>query len=115
MLSRINFLVVFTLLVVLCGSTLGQVSAHLGPHLGIQKSQDAEDTNYLLSATLRLKLMSMLGAEGSVGYRQEEFAGDAVKVKSWPVTATGLLYLLPVVYGGVGIGWYNTIESRIIQ
>jgi opacity protein-like surface antigen len=33
---------------------------------------------------------------------------DAVTVTTWPVMVTGLIYPIPVVYGAVGAGWYNT-------
>ena len=85
-----------------------QTNAYLGPHLGIQKSQDAEDANYLVGATLRVKLMPIFGVEGDIGYRQEKYGTDVLTVKSWPVTVTGLLYPLPIIYGGLGAGWYTT-------
>ncbi len=83
-------------------------SVYLGPHLGIQKSPGADKPNYLVGATLRLKLLPVLGVEGDIGYRQEEFGSGAVTIKTWPVTFTGLLYPLPVIYGGIGGGWYNS-------
>jgi hypothetical protein len=83
-------------------------SIYFGPHLGIQKAQDAEKSNYLVGATLRMKLIPSIGVEGDIGYRQEKFGSGAVTVKNWPVTITGLLYPLPIIYGGVGSGWYNT-------
>ncbi|MCX6832199.1 MAG: outer membrane beta-barrel protein [candidate division Zixibacteria bacterium] len=85
-----------------------QTSVYVGPHLGIQKSQDAEDASYLVGATLRLKLMPILGVEGDIGYRQEKYGSGALTVKNWPVTVTGLLYPLPIIYGGIGGGWYNS-------
>ncbi len=99
------FLVVLALLPF---SARSQSSAYLGPHLGIQKSPDAENSNYLVGATLRLPLMPILGIEGDVGYRQEEYGNGAVTVKDWPLTVTGLLYPVPVIYGGIGGGWYNS-------
>lgn len=89
-------------------SVSSQTNVYLGPHIGIQKSPDAEGTNYLLGATLRVKLMPVLGAEADIGYRQEKYGSGAVTVRDWPVTVTGLLYPLPVIYGGIGGGWYST-------
>lgn len=89
-------------------SVYSQSGAYLGPHLGIQKSPDAENSNYLVGATLRLPLLPALGLEGDVGYRQEEYGPGAATVKDWPITVTGLLYPLPVLYGGIGGGWYNS-------
>jgi opacity protein-like surface antigen len=99
---------VCSILVLLPLGVRGQANVYLGPHLGIQKAQDAGDANYLVGVTLRAKLMPILGVEGDIGYRQEKYGSDVLTVRSWPVTATGLLYPLPVVYGGIGAGWYNT-------
>ncbi|MGH8015964.1 MAG: outer membrane protein [Candidatus Zixiibacteriota bacterium] len=84
-----------------------QVGISFGPHVGIQKAQDADESNYLFGGTVRAKFAA-LGAEGSISYRQEDYESGAVTVKSWPVTASGLIYPLPVIYGAVGGGWYNT-------
>ena len=89
-------------------SASSQTSLYLGPHLGIQKSDGAEDANYLVGATLRMKVMPILGLEGDLGYRQEKYGSGAVTVRNWPLTVTGLLYPLPMIYGGIGGGWYNT-------
>jgi hypothetical protein len=52
--------------------------------------------------------MPFLGVEGDIGYRQEKYGSGAVTVRNYPVTVTGLLYPLPIIYGGIGGGWYNT-------
>ena len=98
-----------TLLTLLLIVSLSQAQGiGLGPVLGIQKAADAENAKLMGGAALRLKLTPVLGVEGSINYRQEEFANDRITVKSWPVMVTGLLYPLPIVYGAVGAGWYNT-------
>jgi opacity protein-like surface antigen len=85
-----------------------QTNVFLGPHLGIQKSKDADKANYLAGITLRAKLSPIIGLEGDVGYRQQKYGNDALTVKEWPVTITALIYPAPVLYGGIGAGWYNT-------
>lgn len=84
-----------------------QVGISFGPHVGIQKAQDADESNYLFGGTVRAKFAA-LGAEAGISYRQEDYQNGAVTVKSWPVTASGLIYPVPVIYGVVGGGWYNT-------
>jgi len=79
----------------------------LGPHLGYQKAKDAESGKFMVGATARLKLIGALGAEGTISYRQEDY-GDYLTAKSWPIMVTGLLYPIPIVYAGVGIGWHRT-------
>jgi opacity protein-like surface antigen len=100
--------IVLGILILLPLSAYSQTNVNFGPHLGIQKSQGSDKANYLVGATLRLKLMPVLGAEADIGYRQEKYGSDALTVKDWPFTVTGLLYPLPIIYGGVGAGWYNT-------
>lgn len=80
----------------------------IGPQLGWQKSSSADNGSLMYGAALRLKLSQAIGVEGSVSYRQEEYANGGLKVSSWPVMVTGLFYPFPVVYGLVGVGWYNT-------
>lgn len=86
---------------------LAQSSMSVGPQVGIYKSRDADNMNVMGGAALRLNLQG-LGIEGSVNYREESYDNDHMTVKSLPVMVTGLLYVLPVVYGAVGAGWYNS-------
>ena len=96
------------------GNPGNQVSIGIGPQVGLYKAQDADNMKAMYGVAVRLKLAQAFGIEGSINYRQEEYANGAVKVKSWPVMATGLIYVLPVVYGAIGAGWYNsTIDYNI--
>lgn len=82
---------------------------YLGPQAGLFSNDDAEDDfNFMIGAMVRARLGQMLGVEGSVNYRQEDFANDDLTVRTWPVMVTGLLYVMPALYGAVGVGWYNT-------
>jgi len=108
MFRKISIGIFLGILILLPLSSRSQTSVYVGPHLGIQKSKSAEGANYLVGATLRLKLLPVLGAEADIGYRQEKYGSGALTVKNWPVTVTGLLYPLPIIYGGIGAGWYNT-------
>jgi opacity protein-like surface antigen len=88
-----------------------QGSVSLGPQIGFYKAQDAENFSVLGGAALRFKLSDVLGIEGSINYREEKYVHGYVSVRSWPVMITGLLYPLPVLYGAIGVGWYNTTIS----
>ncbi|MFQ6113107.1 MAG: outer membrane beta-barrel protein [bacterium] len=101
----------FNLVAVLMILIVPQVLAQgigLGPQIGYQKAADADEGKFMFGAALRLKLTSALGVEGSINYRQEKFADEALTVRSWPVMVTGLIYPRPIIYGAVGAGWYNT-------
>lgn len=90
---------------------VAQVNAQsigIGPQAGYYKAQGADQGNFMGGAALRLKLIPVLGVEASINYRQEKYAGDLLTVRSWPVMVTGLIYPLPMIYGAMGFGWYNT-------
>ncbi|MCG3120769.1 MAG: hypothetical protein ALAOOOJD_03609 [bacterium] len=89
-------------------SQAGAQSLRLGPHVGYQKAKDADAGKLMGGATLRLKLTSALGVEGSINYRQEKYSDGVLTVRSWPVMASALIYPLPIIHGTVGAGWYNT-------
>ena len=86
---------------------LAQSTVSIGPQIGIYKSRDADNTNVMGGAALRVNLGG-LGVEGSANYREENYDNEHITVKSMPVMVTGLLYVLPVVYGAIGSGWYNS-------
>jgi opacity protein-like surface antigen len=89
---------------------VAQVNAQsfsFGPQLGYYKAQDADQGSLMGGVAWRLKLMPALGAEASINYRQEKYADGALTVRSWPIMVTGLFYPIPMIYGGVGFGWYN--------
>lgn len=112
MFKTVCFVVLSTLLL-LPSTSHGQFDptdkpkVYLGPHFGIQKTQDVDGTDYLVGATLRVKPLTFLGVDADIAYRQEEFNSD-LTVRSWPITVSGLLYPVPMLYGGLGAGWYQT-------
>ena len=99
-------------LVVFAVTTLAaQGSIGFGPQIGIYNTQSGDGVRIMGGAALRLKFSDALGVEASINYREEQFVNGAVDVKSWPVMVTGLLYPIPVIYGALGAGWYNTSIS----
>jgi opacity protein-like surface antigen len=87
---------------------LNAQSLKVGPQVGFQKATDADEGRFMFSGAARVRLMPLLGVEASIGYRQEKFGNDALTVRSWPVMVTGLIYPVPIFYGAMGAGWYNT-------
>jgi opacity protein-like surface antigen len=104
MLKKILLIIAIMALIVSC---MNAQSISLGPQLGYYKAQDADNGSYMGGAALRLKLNSVLGVEASINYRSEQYGNGALTVRSWPVTVTGLIYPLPIIYGAMGFGWYN--------
>jgi len=84
----------------------------LGPRAGYYKAADADEGNWTGGLQARLRLLPFLGVEGSVDYRQDDFANETVRVRSYPVMLSGLLYFFPnpvlSPYLLAGVGWHYT-------
>jgi len=86
----------------------------IGPVLGYQKAPDAEEGSFLGGAAVRLGLSEAFSLEGAILVRSENYLNNTIKVTNYPVMVSGLFYVLPILYGTVGAGWYNSkIEYNI--
>jgi len=89
-------------------------SLGIGPVLGYQKAPDAEEGSFLGGAAVRLGLNDAITLEGANLVRSEKYVHNTIKVTNYPVMVSGLFYVLPILYGTVGAGWYNSkIEYNI--
>lgn len=85
-----------------------QGSLYMGPHLGLQTQHDASESDPMVGATARLKFVPFLGADAMISYRQDDMAASAGTMRTWPIMVSGLIYPLPFIYGGAGVGWHHT-------
>lgn len=109
-------LIVFTLFAV--SFSLKAQSLYIGPQAGWQKAANAETGKFIIGADFRYRLNDFLGADASVNYRQEFYNNNNLKVSSFPLMVSGLVYPLNLIpgiisplnniYGAIGAGWYNT-------
>lgn len=98
----------FAILIVLFSAINFAQGLSIGPELGYYKADDAEDGEFMFGAQARLRFSETFAVEGAIDYRKEEYYDGAVEVASYPVQATALIYPLPIAYGAIGLGWYNT-------
>ncbi|MCX7874673.1 MAG: hypothetical protein N2321_00755 [Melioribacteraceae bacterium] len=97
----------FFLFIVLLTVNLFAQSISLGPQIGMTKSEDSDNSKLTPNFAVRLSFLSF-GIEGSVGYKEEEFADGAIKTKTYPINLTGFINLLPIINLEAGVGWQNT-------
>jgi len=84
-------------------------AAEFVPSIGITKPVDGGNgTKLLTGLALRDNLAPLLKGEIAVAYRSESRYDDQLTVRSWPVTASLYLTPVPALYGGAGVGWYQT-------
>lgn len=105
MLKKMMLIMGLTILMV---AQINAQNISLGPQIGYYRAQDADEGSFIGGVVGRFKFIPMLGLEASINYRQESYADNLLTVRSWPVMVTGLIYPLPIIYGAMGIGWYNT-------
>ncbi len=86
---------------------------YIGPQVGLYTNDiDDDDITAGIGAAVRFKVADVLGLEGAINYRQEEFGDDELTVKTWPVLATAMFYPVETIYGLLGLGVYNTSTDR---
>ncbi len=78
----------------------------VGAHYTNVRNQDTDENSSMLGAMARLR-GQYVGVEGAIDYRNEKMGGGA-ELKTWPVTASLLIYPVPFAYAVAGLGWYNT-------
>jgi hypothetical protein len=103
-----RFILALTLVTLSAATVAAQSGIEVGPQIGFYRAQDADHARGIGGVSMRFRFSDMFGIEGSINYREEIYGNGSVDVKSWPVMVTGLLYPIPVVYGAIGAGWYNS-------
>ncbi len=89
----------------------------LGPRAGFYKPKDADEGKFTGGLQTRFRVFPFLGIEGSVDYHQTDFANGSVRVRTYPVMVSGLLYFYPKPgispYLLAGVGWhFQDVEFR---
>jgi opacity protein-like surface antigen len=90
---------------------VGDQSFSIGPRASYFKPKDADKGSYSGGVQARVHFTPVLGLEGSVDYRKDDYA-DGVSIKTYPIQASLMAYLVPqshvspYVLGGTG--WYIT-------
>ncbi len=101
---------VFTLVVAGTASAQNMMTPNsglgIGAHYSWVRDQETEESSDMFGANVRLR-GEIVGVEGAIDYRNDELGGD-VELKSWPVSASLMIYPIPFAYGLAGLGWYNT-------
>ncbi|MEW6507991.1 MAG: hypothetical protein AB1432_09630 [Bacteroidota bacterium] len=100
--SILTLVFLFSLLSILSAQSLS-----IGPQVAYVKTSDAEKGVWMPAGAVRLNLGG-LAIEGSIGYKTEEYEDGVIKATSYPIMATAMLKLLPLIHVEAGLGWYNT-------
>jgi hypothetical protein len=66
---------------------------------------DIDETSFIWGGSTRLEFLSILTAELAVNYRNESLEGG--DVSTLPIQVSALITPLPLIYGTIGVGWYD--------
>jgi len=98
-----------TAAIVLVLAARAAAAGELIPSVGMTKAVDGgTSAKSSIGLALRSDILPALKSEIAVGYRNDERYDGQLNVRSWPVTASLYLAPVPVLYGGAGVGWYQT-------
>lgn len=83
--------------------------AEIIPSVGITRAVDGDNTvRPYGSLGFRTSVFApFLKTEVGVAYHSESRFDDALKTRSWPITASVWLQPVPAFYAGAGVGWYQ--------
>jgi len=97
------------LLAVLLFAAQAARAGEIIPSVGLTHAVEGSDESKVSGGlALRGKMLPFLKAEIGASYREEtRFDGD-LHVRQWPVTGSLWLNPVPMLYGGGGVGWYQT-------
>lgn len=96
------FLIAFILF-----STISAQSFSVGPQIGLFKAAGADKISILPGGAVRINF-DKLSFEASYYSKTEKYFNGEMTAKSNPFTLSGIVYVLPMIYGEFGIGWYST-------
>lgn len=98
--------VVLGLVVLMSAGYASATGLGVGAHFSRVHNQSSEANTNMLGVQARLR-GPVIGVEGAIDYRNEDL-GSGYDLKTWPVTASLLVYPIPAAYALAGLGWYNT-------
>src|SRR5258707_1202320 len=77
------------------GPNVGDEAFSIGPRASYFKPKDADKGTWYAGAQVRFRMSPVLGLEGSIDYRKNDYANGGFMVKSYPVQASLLVALIP--------------------
>jgi opacity protein-like surface antigen len=83
----------------------GSASFGIGPRYALVVNRASEENSNMFGGAFRLR-GSYLGFEGAANYRSEDLGG--ADLRTWPVSASLLVFPLSTLYALGGVGWYNS-------
>jgi opacity protein-like surface antigen len=78
----------------------------LGGRYANVRNRDTDETSHMGGVFARLR-GQYVGLEGGVDYKNSDLSNN-VDLKTWPVTASVMVFPLRSIYGLAGLGWYNS-------
>jgi hypothetical protein len=82
----------------------------VGGHAGISHTGgDIDDSSPIYGGVARLEVLSLITGELAVDYKKDsvEINGQKGDISTVPIQLSALITFLPIVYGTIGVGWYN--------
>jgi opacity protein-like surface antigen len=102
-----GLILIVTAAICLAAASPTQGGVGIGGRYSYVRNNGIEDNSDMLGVIVRLRQAMILGIEGAIDFREEEL-NDGSRLRATPITASLMLYPIPVAYGLAGIGLYRT-------
>jgi len=103
--SRSTSILLVGLLTVLM-SVPASAGLGVGARYSFVRNSDTRDNSSMTGVFTRIR-GDLLGLEGAIDYRDDNLGNDVVQ-RTWPVSASLMVYPLSGLYALAGLGWYHT-------
>jgi len=92
-------------------ASAGLLDLKVGGHLGLSHTGgDIDNDAFIGGGVVRAEVLSILTGELAVDYKKDELEGGG-DISTVPIQLSALITPLPIVYGTIGVGWYNVSAS----
>jgi hypothetical protein len=92
-------------------ASAGLLDLKIGGQVGASHTGgDIDESTFIGGGMLRCEVLSIITGELAVNYKKDEVPGGG-EISTVPIQLSALITPLPLVYGTIGVGWYNINAS----
>jgi Outer membrane protein beta-barrel domain len=109
----VAFLVAAQLFASPAGAAESALGLKVGGHAGVSHTGgDIDSDTFIGGGVVRMDFLWLLTGELAIDYKEDSIGDDLGDISTVPIQLSALIRIIPVVYGTVGVGWYNVDASE---
>ena len=111
--GAVAFLVAAQLIASPAGAAERALGLKVGGHAGVSHTGgDIDSDTFIGGGVVRMDFLWLLTGELAIDYKEDSIGDNLGDISTVPIQLSALIRIIPVVYGTVGVGWYNVDASE---